>query len=137
MRRLSLIRGCSLVFSSALMMVAGCRSSSPSVPVDSTELLSVVAISRHGIRSPLFSLASTNHQLFPIEEFFSRGHSGRVQAGIQIQTARTTGCRIDHFRHDNLDARANYLNSRSLLPVGFLYTQVSENFTLTTLCWVI
>ncbi len=47
----------SIVSCCALMMVTGCNSSSRN---DGTELLSVVAISRHGIRSPTSSVESLN-----------------------------------------------------------------------------
>jgi 4-phytase/acid phosphatase len=59
MKRCSVSRFYLIAFSCSLMMAAGCSSSSNQASGD-TELLSVVAISRHGIRSPTASVASLN-----------------------------------------------------------------------------
>ena len=59
MKRFSVNRFYLFAFCCSLMMAAGCGSSSNQASSD-TELLSVVAISRHGIRSPISSVASLN-----------------------------------------------------------------------------
>lgn len=59
MKHISVNRFYVFAFCCSLMMAAGCGSSSNNNSSD-TELLSVVAISRHGIRSPTASTASLN-----------------------------------------------------------------------------
>ncbi len=128
MKRLSLNRVCSLIFFSALMMVAGCSSSSTSAPDNGTELLSVVAISRHGIRSPTSTLENMNlytlrPEGFPNWSTLAGGTAGNLSYFGQQNAARLGSWYRDFYATQGL------LPQRGSCPASgevYVYADVAE-----------